>query len=438
MAPLDIAGEGNIPMKATPMKKFGIFAALTFALAGCQQGNIGLGDESISEKKNGSDYGSIKTNTSTPKTTSDGSGSTTSDDGGSSSAGGQTSSVTPEPGQITAGEWNDLSNWSFWNTLNQKSDFSQYASYWSYNLSSRIAVNLTYQAAPQVDATVELLNADGRVLWTSRTDNKGNAELWPSLGGTSQFSTSGLKVRVGNELFGDIKVFTAGGVNRLTLESAGEGSARAIDVAFMVDATGSMVDEMKYLQAELKDVLSAVRSQNGNVAINTGAVFYRDQGDEYVTKVSDFTSNNIQTINFVGAQQADNGGDTPEAVHTALGVAINNLKWSTTAKARILFIVLDAPPHYETSIVSQMHELVRTASAKGVKIIPVVASGADKETEFLLRYMAIATNGTYVFLTDKSGIGNTHLVPSIGEYQDEYLNALMVRLINDRIKSSGV
>jgi hypothetical protein len=42
----------------------------------------------------------------------------------------------------------------------------------------------------------------------------------------------------------------------------------------------------------------------------------------------------------------------------------------------------------------------------------------------------MSTNGTYVFITDDSGIGNSHLEPSVGEFQVEFLNDLMVRLIN--------
>ena len=44
--------------------------------------------------------------------------------------------------------------------------------------------------------------------------------------------------------------------------------------------------------------------------------------------------------------------------------------------------------------------------------------------------MAITTNGTYVFITDDSGIGESHLQASVGDYQVELLNDLMVRLIN--------
>jgi len=48
--------------------------------------------------------------------------------------------------------------------------------------------------------------------------------------------------------------------------------------------------------------------------------------------------------------------------------------------------------------------------------------------------MAIATNGTYVFVTDDSGIGNDHIEPTVGEYQVEFLNDLMVRLVTKYAK----
>lgn len=45
--------------------------------------------------------------------------------------------------------------------------------------------------------------------------------------------------------------------------------------------------------------------------------------------------------------------------------------------------------------------------------------------------MAILTSGTYVFITNDSGIGNEHLEASVGEYEVELLNKLMIRLIQE-------
>lgn len=340
-----------------------------------------------------------------------------------------------QAGQITAGEWNDLNNWSFWESISENSEFSEMRNYWNYNLRDRISVNIKSGSENVVDVPVSLLNSENEIVWTSRTNNKGNAELWPLLKNSKKVDLKNLKVRVGNETFDNIQKYSKLKNNNLSLKNYNKrDSEKKIDIAFMVDATGSMGDELDYLKEELLDVISKVKQQNQNAKINMGAVFYRDKGEEYVTKVSDFSSNIDTTISFIKDQSAAAGGDFPEAVETALDKSINSLQWSENATSRILFLVLDAPPHYDKQIVSQIHTLIETASKKGIKIIPITASGIDKETEFLMRYMAIATNGTYVFITNDSGIGNDHLVASVGDYQVEYLNKLMERLINESIK----
>jgi hypothetical protein len=99
-----------------------------------------------------------------------------------------------------------------------------------------------------------------------------------------------------------------------------------------------------------------------------------------------------------------------------------------------MFFVLDAPPHTEREIKGineQITKTVKFASEKGIRIIPLASSGVDTETEFLLRSWAVMTGGTYTFLTNHSGVGNDHLEPTIGEYEVEKLNDLMIRVINE-------
>ena len=339
-----------------------------------------------------------------------------------------------QAGQITAGEWRDLDNWKFWNSLEQESEFSEMDTYWKYNLEKRISINVKSDSENVIDVPVKLLNSKNEIVWESRTNNKGNAELWPLMNNENQTSIKNLKIKIGNETFKDIEIFDDIKVNKLELsENIKSNQKTKIDIAFMVDATGSMGDELEYLKEELTDVISKVKNKNENTTINMASVFYRDKGDDYVTKTSDFSDDISETIDFIKAQSADAGGDFPEAVETALSESIKGLEWSKDATSRILFLVLDAPPHYEDDIIVEIHDLIALASKKGIKIIPISSSGIDKETEFLIRYMAIATNGTYVFITIDSGIGNDHLVASVGEYQVEMLNNLMVRLINESL-----
>lgn len=76
-----------------------------------------------------------------------------------------------------------------------------------------------------------------------------------------------------------------------------------------------------------------------------------------------------------------------------------------------------------------MQKLIRQAAAKGIRIITVGASGIDKATEYLMRTLALGTNGTYTFLTDHSGVGNLHMAPTTDSYDVESLNNLLVRVL---------
>jgi hypothetical protein len=339
-----------------------------------------------------------------------------------------------QPGVITAGEWNDLDSWDFWNNILNEQEYSTMPSYWSFFNNNRVSVILTSsETTPVVDAIVEL-KRDDFTIFTARTDNFGRAELWADLyQHSSELDPSALSISVneGAYTINNVKLYQDG-VNEIVLAATSSGNR--VEISFVVDATGSMGDELEFLKTELLDVLDRVKDENPNTDIYTSSVFYRDEGDQYVTRVSPFTSNIETTIDFIKDQKADGGGDYPEAVHTALDKAIGELQWSYSARTRLLFLVLDAPPHYKTSVVQSLQESVATAAAKGIKIIPVTASGIDKKTEFLMRFFAISTNGTYVFITDHSGVGNSHLEPTVGEYQVEYLNNLMVRLISKYVE----
>jgi len=158
-------------------------------------------------------------------------------------------------------------------------------------------------------------------------------------------------------------------------------------------------------------------------------VFYRDEGDEYVTKFSQFTKDVNETSKYIGKQDAEGGGDWEEAVHKALETGIQSLQWDTHVKSRVAFMLLDAPPHHEDAIIASCQKSIAKYAEMGIKIIPVSASGIDKGTEYLLRSFAMATNGTYVFITNHSGVGGEHIEATVGEYQVEKLRDLIARLI---------
>jgi hypothetical protein len=354
-------------------------------------------------------------------------------------------------GLLTAGEWNDLDNWQFWGQLmlsqgdgkteevedgewyEGDGSFYQYCPHWGFYTNNRVAVKVTNEGAPAAGVNV-ILSVDNTPVWTAVTDNLGMANCWINLyteGGLSE--TAKLSIKVGGIDQPEAPVVTKWSSEETVYneyEVPNSFTARTADIAFFVDATGSMGDEIDFLKSDLIDIFKKVEKLQSGTEIRTAALFYRDDGDEYVTKQKDFTKDIKSVSDYVGKQSASGGGDFPEAVHSALEAGLQNLSWNEGARSKIAFMLLDAPAHHNLNVINSLHKSIEMYAKKGIKIIPVAASGVDKNTEFMLRFFAIATGGTYVFLTNDSGIGGDHIQASVGEYEVEQLNDLIVRLID--------
>lgn len=356
-------------------------------------------------------------------------GAFSSESGGSAGAGGSGNGDSDNAGIITAGEWNDLQNWSFWQNLLNQEVADQLTTNWEFNTANRFSFELKDENnLPVVDAVLTIKKGTD-VVWAAKTDNLGTAELWIDLKSDKQKTTeiTNYSFYLGDQKLSNVKSYSEE-INTIKINNSAPVYSN-VDLCFIVDATGSMIDEMDFLKDDLKQVIQKVKAANSNLQISTGTVFYRDVDDEYLVKKSDFTLNLENTLTYINAQTADGGGDFPEAVHTALKTSIDDLQWATTAKTRIAFLLLDAPPHDEAQVMDDLHKSIKKAAQKGIKIIPIVASGINKKTEFLMRNFSITTNGTYVFITNDSGVGDDHLEPTIGDYEVEILQELLIRLI---------
>ncbi|QQV04357.1 MULTISPECIES: VWA domain-containing protein [Chryseobacterium] len=340
--------------------------------------------------------------------------------------------VLPKAGQLTAGEANDFSKWNYWMDIAVPA-LERYKGEWKFFPEKRVSVQLVNKnKKPVVGEKLKLVNDKNEVVWESVTDNLGNAELWinPITKVEQNIGKYILKDQSNNIISNNPKEFKNGQnlivVDKPCIEK------RALELAFVVDATGSMGDEIAYLQAELLDVLKKVESNLKNTEIRYGSVFYRDKGDEYVTKKFEFSDDADQLLKFIKEQKASGGGDFPEAVVEAMDVSVNDLKWSNENSTKIMFLILDAPPHQSAENIDKIFKYIKTAAQKGITIIPIAASDIDKQTEYLMRTFALMTNGTYTFLTNHSGIGNNHIEPTVESYEVEKLNDLILRLILQR------
>ena len=336
----------------------------------------------------------------------------------------------PEPqvgaGMLTAGEWKDLDDIPFWTNLLNNNDWYKLMEQRGLFANKIVPVKIVDgNGNPCFNVPVVLKDSAGKEIYKAVSDVNGMAYLLYDLDNQKQESKC---VSIGGKDYEIAKE----GETKITVDSAAV-EVKQLDLLFMIDTTGSMGDELRYLQAELRDVIRKVAETGKAYAINLSVNFYRDTGDEYVVRSFEFTNDIDKAIDQLSQQRTDGGGDYAEAVHLALEDVVNNHQWREDA-VKLCFMVLDAPPHKEHEIAGideRMQKTVLSMAETGIRFIPLASSGVDTETEFLLRSWAVMTGGTYTFLTNHSGIGNSHLEPTIGDYEVEKLNDLLVRVISE-------
>jgi len=336
-------------------------------------------------------------------------------------------------GLLTCGEINDFAKWSLWNDKSQE-ELTAYRSMWQLFPNMRYSVLVRNdQGNPMLNCIVQLIS-DENIVWQAVTDNTGKAELWVNYFTiTKSTKTENLSIKIyknDNTKKMNAIVPINEGINTFTVNWACD-DMRILDLAFVVDATGSMGDEINYLKSDLIDVINNVKNTLKNTKINYASIFYKDisDGANYIT-TCDQTDKFNRVLDFIQAQYASGGGDFPEAVEDGLDKAIHNTQWSQKATAKILFLILDAPPHNAMHNITKLHQCIRSAAAMGIRIVPIGCSGIDKSTEYLMRSIALATNGTYIYLSDKSGIGGGHISPTTDVIQDDSkLNTILQNVI---------
>ena len=332
-------------------------------------------------------------------------------------------------GLITASAWCDNDNYAFYLENFEQSDngggkFASYAGSFGLNSLVRKKITVTSSGNAVAGAKVVGKNESGEVVFSAVTDATGVAYLF------------GTKIASVSVTSGDFSESASTlDADEVAVELSGaEGKRDIIDIMFVIDATGSMGDELFYLQNEISDVIGRIASANSDAIVNLAIMFYRDEVDSeefcYFDFVDVTSESGLATQKAaLESRSAQGGGDYPEQLDEALLMAADK-QWSSGASTKLIFLVLDAPCHNDEEDKKNFSDAVNLAAERGIRICPILCSGADTFTEYLSREAAIQTGGTFVFVTDDSGIGGSHHDPSIPNAQVEALNDLMVRLVN--------
>lgn len=293
---------------------------------------------------------------------------------------------------------------------------------------------------PVLDAAVEFWapgsdQAADRPIITLRTTADGSVRFAP-VAMTEGVEAVTAVVRVGEtavevdfelgEAAVDVAVDAPGGID----------GAVPLDIHFVLDATGSMGDEIARLRDNMTAVATQIASLPSEPDVRFGMTVYRDEGDLFVTRTFDLTGDLEAFLAALADVQAEGGGDYPEALDEALADALEKPEWRRDGAVELMFVIADAPPQVARAVQQPTTATAIAAAQAGVKIFPVAASGTDDQAEYVMRELAFLTGGRFVFLSygvDGSTATGDRSDITADDYDELPLDALVVRLVQDEL-----
>jgi Mg-chelatase subunit ChlD len=307
------------------------------------------------------------------------------------------------------------------------------------DVSERLLLEVTDSAGRPVHDAEVAVQRTGRAepLAWARTDTAGRVWLHPRVFAAGVGDPRlGIAVRKGDAQARAMIVRGQAQAVQVRLAAAPAAARPRLDLVYLIDATGSMDDEIAKLKASMRAVADQIARLPVRPDLCFGLVAYRDRGDAFLTRTHDFTDDLAAFQGVLGRLRAGGGGDKPEALNEALHEVVHGLSWRADA-ARMVVLVADAAPHLDYA--GPQYDIdMQAALAKGIKVFAVGASGLEPEGEYIYRQMAQYTAGRFVFLTyrdadDPSSGPGAETVHDVKNYSVQTLDRLIVRLVGDEL-----
>ncbi|HEC23907.1 MAG TPA: VWA domain-containing protein [Chloroflexi bacterium] len=344
-------------------------------------------------------------------------------------------------GSLSAGEIDD--NEDFGAYLQYRRDFERFVGLeWVHDvdISERHTIRVRNRSGQPVLGAEVLVYADQNLVATLRTPATGIVRFFPYAYAHSDSQSYTVVIQKG----GKNTRFTLTRDNSdatwdVTLDVPSTRPPINLDVLFLLDATGSMGDEIAQLKDNILSISAQIEALPGRPDVRYGMVTYRDRGDSYVTQVFDFTPDVRAFQEDLINVQAAGGGDEPESLNEALHRAIWDVSWRVDETVSLIFLVADAPPHLDYPQDYDYAQEMQAAAELGIKIHPIASSGLNSQGEYIFRQIAQFTGGHFIFLTYESQPqssgepGREDLSVPEGSYSVEDLDALVVRLIQEEL-----
>ena len=295
----------------------------------------------------------------------------------------------------------------------------------------RIVISVIGSNELPVAGAEVVITQGGTEVTRSRTVADGTTRFLPALHGAA--TDEPVEVSVG-------EVSTSADPDSaVTLEVDAPGGTEgpvALDVLFLLDATGSMGDEIDQLKTSIDSVSERIEALETQPDVRFGMTLYRDEGDDFVTSTYDFTGEVADFRSALADVVADGGGDYPEALDEGLADALTVPAWRDPASTvQMVFLVADAPPQVARDVTQAYPDSARDAVNRGIKIFPVASSSTDDQAEGVFRQLAQSTGARFVFLSYGAGGAATGEGTDIDstDYEELSLDDLVVRLVAEEL-----
>lgn len=191
-----------------------------------------------------------------------------------------------------------------------------------------------------------------------------------------------------------------------------------VEVAFVLDTTGSMGDLIDGAKKKIWSIASTIVETNPDADIAMALVAYRDRGDDYVVQTTPLSEDIQGMYGKLIRLEADGGDDTPESVNEALNEAVKHLQWSEGDNVkRIIFLVGDAPPHMDYPQERQYPAILKDAVARGI-VVNAVQAGDMQDTTEIWKEIAQFGKGRYIAIPQSGG----DVVVVVTPYDDDIVH----------------
>jgi hypothetical protein len=179
--------------------------------------------------------------------------------------------------------------------------------------------------------------------------------------------------------------------------------APRIDVAFCMDATGSMGGVIERAKTKIEEIAAWMRRGMPKPRVRYGLVIFRDRGDGEVVKNFGFFTSPGAMKAALGEVVATGGGDLPEHVVAGLRAAVNDLPWDEAAVLRALFLIGDAEPHLDYGADSDPKPVLEAARKKKIVVSTIACGDMTVPGHRFWKEVAEATGGANQSLPGTSG-----------------------------------